>query len=653
MKMQRNSVYTIQPSSPPSDSSNSHHATTTNISIQQSPIKPEQEYNCIDETDSDLTHNYSRNHHDEQQEHSLIGNNNQQYHISGNNGIQSGGGDDGGDSGGGGGGDSGGGGSNSGDSDGNSITNNNNNAGDQQSPRNQQNSPTSWHQPTQITHHHHHQQQQQQQHTSTDVQHQIIPPPNAYGMLSHESDILYITESCIEIGRNSSTSSVHFHVAKNSFVSRKHLKVVFDKQSGDFLLICLSKNGVFVDDLFQRKSTEAIKLPKICTFRFPSTEIRIAFESFTDKVTHDVKNNFRNVENSNVIYSPLQITIPKTEQKSPFPSPTGTISAANSCPTSPRPGFQDYHSYNYNNNNSFQNEFFPPPSTSACNEYEKPPYSYAQLIVQSISAAPDKQLTLSGIYSFISKNYPYYRKEANKGWQNSIRHNLSLNRYFIKVARSQDEPGKGSFWRIDPNSEAKLIDQSYKKRRQRGSQCFRAPYGMPRSAPVSPSHIDNSRENSPIHDIVLQSAPGSPGVYHNSLNDNHPGGEEVSSYNSQSLVQPSSYNLSSQYNNASTYYASNPASTITSKTSSTSLGTALKRHQSSTSSGNSGSGQGGSTTVGIGNGGGTNNIAPGNNNSSGIGLSAHGNEIYEEYQVYSDDECEIPKRQKYTTDDVN
>lgn len=111
-------------------------------------------------------------------------------------------------------------------------------------------------------------------------------------------------------------------------------------------------------------------------------------------------------------------------------------------------------------------------------------------------------------------------------------------RYFIKVARSQDEPGKGSFWRIDPNSESKLIDQSYKKRRQRGSQCFRTPYGMPRSAPVSPSHMGkfiiqfdlhknlilqtfsfataaDSAENSPLHDIVLQSAPGSPGSYPN------------------------------------------------------------------------------------------------------------------------------------------
>lgn len=87
-------------------------------------------------------------------------------------------------------------------------------------------------------------------------------------------------------------------------------------------------------------------------------------------------------------------------------------------------------------------------------------------------------------------------------------------RYFIKVARSQDEPGKGSFWRIDPTSESKLIDQSFKKRRQRGGQCLRTPYGMPRSAPVSPSQfVDHSAENSPLHDIVLQSAPGSPGSY--------------------------------------------------------------------------------------------------------------------------------------------
>ena len=57
----------------------------------------------------------------------------------------------------------------------------------------------------------------------------------------------------------------------------------------------------------------------------------------------------------------------------------------------------------------------------------KPPFSYAQLIVQAILSAPDKQMTLSQIYNFISAQYPYYEAN-NRGWQVSGSSNsLSIN----------------------------------------------------------------------------------------------------------------------------------------------------------------------------------------------------------------------------------
>eukprot|EP00042_Codosiga_hollandica_P032281 m.204183 g.204183 ORF g.204183 m.204183 type:complete len:443 (-) comp53862_c0_seq4:306-1634(-) len=143
-----------------------------------------------------------------------------------------------------------------------------------------------------------------------------------------------------------------------------------------------------------------------------------------------------------------------------------------------------------------------------CNDTDKPAVPMACLIALAIAQAPEQRLSVGDIYLWIKEKFDYFRLNDNAGWKNSVRHNLSLSKCFLRV---QDSPSlssqkvTSSLWAIDPRYAMTLRSMLNKKVDKRSGDAQKADgslsacreQGIVRGLPRARSYLGTSR-TSPV-----------------------------------------------------------------------------------------------------------------------------------------------------------
>ncbi|KAF2773352.1 hypothetical protein EJ03DRAFT_371279 [Teratosphaeria nubilosa] len=106
------------------------------------------------------------------------------------------------------------------------------------------------------------------------------------------------------------------------------------------------------------------------------------------------------------------------------------------------------------------------------NELDAADPCYAQLLYRCLKEAPDHTLSLRELYDWVREHSQKAKDPKQRGWQNSVRHNLSMNAAFERVPPSQVHGvKKGSLWRLTPHAlrEGVISTTRYRKDPKRKS----------------------------------------------------------------------------------------------------------------------------------------------------------------------------------------
>ena len=96
------------------------------------------------------------------------------------------------------------------------------------------------------------------------------------------------------------------------------------------------------------------------------------------------------------------------------------------------------------------------------------------MISFAIINAPEKKLTVQGIYEFMMRHFPSRcRSDNKKSWQNTVRYTLSSNDCFVKVPEDCDgcnekheSASRNSYWGLHPDSVHMFEDETCLQRRR-------------------------------------------------------------------------------------------------------------------------------------------------------------------------------------------